>query len=36
MSAYKYLIARSSKYSIFLYNGDWDNVVPYTDTLKNI
>ena len=36
MSQYKQLLADSSKYHIILYNGDWDDVVPYTDTLKNL
>lgn len=31
----RYLLFRN-KYSIVLYNGDWDAVVPYIDTLKNI
>ena len=34
IEAYQFLIARG-KYRIILYNGDWDDVVPYTDTLKN-
>jgi hypothetical protein len=25
-----------SDYHIVLYNGDWDDVVPFTDTLKNL
>lgn len=24
----------SQKYQIILYNGDWDDVVPYHDTIK--
>lgn len=34
IQAYKFLI-NTRKYKIILYNGDWDDVVPYTDTLKN-
>lgn len=34
IDAYKFLI-NVGKYKIILYNGDWDDVVPYTDTLKN-
>lgn len=34
---YRYLLARADKnYQIVLYNGDWDDVVPYHDTIKNI
>ena len=36
MASYKYLIGRQRYYTIALYNGDWDDVVPYTDTLKNM
>jgi hypothetical protein len=36
MSSYKYLLSRIDQYSITLYNGDWDDVVPYLDTLKNM
>jgi hypothetical protein len=32
---YRYLLAQK-KYKIVLYNGDWDAVVPYTDTLKGL
>lgn len=35
MEQLRYLIFRE-KYRIVLYNGDWDAVVPYVDTLKNI
>ncbi len=35
MDQLRYLIFRG-KYRIVLYNGDWDAVVPYVDTLKNI
>lgn len=34
IAAYKFLI-NTGKYRIILYSGDWDDVVPYTDTLKN-
>ena len=36
MEEYKYLLVRQSKYSISLYNGDWDDVVPWHDTLNNL
>jgi hypothetical protein len=37
MQAYQYLLARETNRSqIVLYNGNWDVVVPYIDTLKNI
>lgn len=30
------LLGEIGKYHIVLYNGDWDDVVPYTDTIKNL
>ena len=39
MASYRYLLAlapTTRKISIILYNGNWDAVVPYVDTLKNI
>lgn len=36
MASYRYLLSRISKYHIILYNGDWDDVVPYGDTVKNL
>lgn len=36
MASYRYLLSKINKYSITLYNGDWDDVVPYIDTLKNM
>jgi hypothetical protein len=36
MEQYRYLLARIEKYTISLYNGDWDDVVPYHDTIKNM
>lgn len=38
MQAYRTLLARSSvkNYQIVLYNGDWDSVVPYHDTIKGL
>lgn len=36
MASYKHLLSRTNLYSIALYNGDWDDVVPYVDTLKNM
>ena len=35
MASYRYLLGRNL-YTIALYNGDWDDVVPYVDTLKNM
>lgn len=31
-----YLITRLSDYNLVLYNGDWDGVVPFIDTFKNL
>ena len=38
MASYRILLSRQSlaKYQIVLYNGDWDDVVPYHDTIKGI
>jgi hypothetical protein len=37
MDSYRYLLGRfSKKYSMNLYNGNWDVVVPYIDTIANI
>lgn len=36
MAEYRYLLGRVNNYQILLYNGDWDDVVPFKDTLKNI
>jgi hypothetical protein len=39
MDSYRYLLAlapTTRKINIVLYNGNWDAVVPYLDTLKNI
>jgi hypothetical protein len=39
MASYRYLlslIGTSKKYTIILYSGTWDAVVPYVDTLKGI
>jgi hypothetical protein len=37
MSAYRYLLGReTNRTQIILYNGNWDVVVPYIDTIKNI
>ena len=32
----RYLLNKLGDYKIILYNGDWDDVVPYTDTIKNL
>lgn len=36
MQSYRILLSRLStkNYQIVLYNGDWDDVVPYHDTQK--
>jgi hypothetical protein len=36
LASYRYLLARvvDKRYQIVLYNGDWDTVVPYLDTIK--
>ena len=36
MENYRYLLDRLDKYHIILYNGDWDDVVPFSDTVQNI
>ena len=38
MASYRHLLSKVEEklYQIVLYNGDWDDVVPYIDTLKNI
>jgi hypothetical protein len=36
MGEYRYLLNKLDKYHIVLYSGDWDDVVPYTDTLNNM
>jgi len=36
MHQYRILLGEMSDYHIILYNGDWDDVVPYTDTIKNL
>ena len=38
MASYRILLSRQSiaNYQIVLYNGDWDDVVPYHDTIKGI
>lgn len=38
MRSYRTLLSRldNKKYQIVLYNGDWDGVVPYHDTVKAI
>ena len=30
------LLPTSRKIALFLYNGNWDSVVPYGDTLKGL
>ena len=32
----KYLFTRKEDIHMVLYNGDWDGVVPYVDTIKNL
>ena len=39
MGSYRYLLSlipTTRKISIVLYNGNWDAVVPFVDTIKNI
>lgn len=38
MQSYRILLSRLStkNYQLVLYNGDWDDVVPYHDTVKAI
>lgn len=38
MDSYRYLLSRihEKSYVIHLYNGNWDVVVPYHDTVENI
>jgi hypothetical protein len=38
MDSYRYLLGRweTANYQIHLYNGNWDVVVPYHDTVENI
>ncbi len=36
MEQYRYLLDRLDKYHIILYNGDWDDVVPFSDTVQNL
>ena len=37
VGAYTYLLSRETNRSqIVLYSGNWDVVVPYIDTVKNI
>ncbi len=36
MQEYRYLLDRLDKYHIILYNGDWDDVVPFQDTMDNL
>lgn len=36
MFQYTYLLTRLNDIHLVLYNGDWDAVVPYVDTIKNL
>lgn len=36
MHQYRYLLTRNEDIHIILYNGDWDSVVPFTDTIKHL
>lgn len=36
MHEYRYLLNKLADYHVVLYSGDWDDVVPYTDTIKNL
>ena len=36
MAEYRYILERPEKFHVILYNGDWDDVIPYADTVSNI
>ncbi len=36
IARYQRIFLASSTVRVWLYSGDWDDVVPYTDTLKNL
>jgi len=36
LESYRYLLTRTHVLQFVLYNGEWDAVVPYVDTLKNL
>lgn len=36
MTQWIQLLSNAGKYHLVLYNGDWDDVVPFTDTIKNM
>ena len=36
MDEYRYLLDRIDKYHIIMFNGDWDSVVPFSDTEMNL
>jgi hypothetical protein len=36
MPEYRYLLNKLGDYHVVLYSGDWDDVVPFTDTIKNL
>jgi hypothetical protein len=36
LSEMRYLFTRLDDIQVVLYNGDWDGVVPFGDTLKNL
>jgi hypothetical protein len=36
MTQWTQLLGDAGKYHLVLYNGDWDDVVPFTDTIKNM
>lgn len=37
IDSYRYLLNKNSSiYKIVVYSGDWDSVVPYIDTIKNL
>ena len=36
MAEYRYLLDRQDKYHIIFFNGDWDSIIPYSDTIQNI
>lgn len=36
LDSYSFLLGRQNRTQIVLYSGNWDVVVPYTDTARNI
>ena len=36
MAEYRYILDRPQKFHVVLYNGDWDDIIPFADTLSNL